>query len=833
MAALQSGPASPTALAAADFNADGAIDVVAGYSTGNGGVLALMRGNPDAYAPTDTTLYQKAMKGSVPPTFLSKASAFSLPESPDLLVTGDFNRDGNKDVLVGARGSSNLYLLAGDGTGNLLAPQVVPVLGQVRAFATTDDDHVAVSMDSSNGSQLTIFSPSSQGLTAGASYELPDSGDSVAWGNLGGGMDVAVGAGSNVVLVYGALTAKAQTETVTVPFKVQGLTLGDFIWDRDGRTEISVLADDGSIHILQHGTLNTAPLTAAELPARRAAIRGRHTQPAVAPNPTALGAWTVAKQLTYAGSAPSGPVSPSAFNSPRLASSSTHDLMVVDAGRSQLNILDTSGAAASPSAGVSFSGTPVAAIVLPQTIDTGRNIVVLTSNQSTPTVVHTNASVTQNVNTTADNDTINACTTSTTSIPSMLSLREAVCLANNLAPDTASINLPAGTYGLTSLETGELQQGTGNSYSLSIVGASASNTLIQQTDGHDRILEEDFVLAGNNPVAISNVTMQLGTCTTGTDCTFGGGAILAGGASGDSLILTNVVVSNNSASAGGGDDNGGGVNDAGGTLTITNSTISSNTTDSTGGGLFFTDQGVPNGEGSVTITNSSFSSNTDATAGGGGAYVNLDSGFTLTVSGSNFTGNKVTGGSAPGGGIFAEQGGSSTTTVTVSNSRFVGNSNPVGGTGIAVDEATANLQNNWWGCNAGPGNTGCDSVAINAGGGFSPWLVLSVSANPTQIFPNGTSLLTADLTHNSASTGGFSVPNGTPVSFGGTLDSSVNPTNTTLTSGQANSTSARRDQPRRGEWHRERRQRDVSVTINIKANTSTTVAVYDAGTDSP
>ena len=412
-------------------------------------------------------------------------------------------------------------------------------------------------------------------------------------------------------------------------------------------------------------------------------------------------------------------------------------------------------------------------------------------------------------------------------------MREAVCLANNLAPDTATINLPAGTYDLTSLETGELQQGTGNSYSLSIVGASTSNTLIQQTDGHDRILEEDLFVQGNNPVAISNVTMQLGTCTTGTDCTFGGGAILAGGGVGDNITLTNVVVSNNSVSAGGGGDDGGGVNDAGGTLTITNSTISSNTTDSTGGGLFFTDQGAPNGEGSVTITNSTFSSNTDATAGGGGAYINLDSGFTLTVSGSTFTENKVTGGSAPGGGIFAEQGGSSTTTVTVSNSRFVGNSNPVGGTGIAVDEATANLQNNWWGCNAGPGNTGCDSVAINAGGGFNPWLVLNISANPTQINANGTSQLTADLTHNSSGTGGFSVPNGTPVTFGGTLDSSVNPTSTTLTSGQANSTYTAGSTPGAGSGTASVDNQDVSVTINIKANTSTTVAVYDAGTDSP
>jgi hypothetical protein len=130
VAALQSGGASPTAMASADFDADGAPDVVAGYSTKAGGVLVLYRGNPDAYAPTDLTLYGKAAKGNVPPTFMPKAQAFSVPQSPDLIATGDFNRDGHRDVLVGTRGGS-LYLLAGDGRGNLLPPQIVSLTGRL------------------------------------------------------------------------------------------------------------------------------------------------------------------------------------------------------------------------------------------------------------------------------------------------------------------------------------------------------------------------------------------------------------------------------------------------------------------------------------------------------------------------------------------------------------------------------------------------------------------------------------------------------------------------------------------------------------------------------
>jgi len=792
VASLQAGSADPTALAAADFDADGAMDVVAGYSAKNGGLVVLMRGNPDAFAPTDLTLYGKAAKGNVPPTFLPKAAVFAVPESPDLIATGDFNRDGYKDVLVAARGSSNLYLLAGDGHGNLLAPQAVPVLGQVRAFAVTPDGHLALSLDGPSGSQLAILAPSTAGLTTVATYPLPARGDSVEWGSLGGGADVAVGAGSNIVMIYSALTSSAQTETVTVPFQVQGLVLGDFIWDRDGRTEISVLADDGSIHILQHGTLNTTPLTAAEIPARRAAIRGHHTQPATPPNPTALGAWTLAKQIPYTGSAPTGPVSHSAFNSPRLAGSSTHDLMVLDAAASQLNILDTSGATASPSAGVSFTGTPVAALALPQTIDARRGIVVLAAGQAAPVLIPAGGDPTFTVTTTADEDDAGACTntsvTSGTGGDGVLSLREAICEANNNAPSTSTINIGNGTYSLTSLETGELQVDTRVGYNLTINGTgTAAGTVIQQTDGHDRIFEADFALTGNNPFTIQNVTLHGGNCTTGTDCNFSGGAILAGSFTGDNLTLTNVVMSNNGANPTGGGtagaEGGGAIEfDTPPNLTITNSAFSSNTASGAGGAIEFKESG--NGGGNLSVTNSSFTGNT-AVIDGGGLSIGLATGFTATISGSTFTGNSVTEPAGTGGAI-SETFTGTTATITVSNSRFVGNSAPGGGTGAFTEAgSTGTLINNWWGCNAGPGNTGCDSV-IN--GTFDPWLVLGLSASPSQIDPAGASTLTADLTHNSNGTGGFSVPNGVNVTFAGGSLGSVNPTSTTFISGTATST---------------------------------------------
>ena len=849
VAALRAGTALPTALVATDFDADGAMDMVAGYSTNSGGVLALVRGNPDAYAPKDHSLYKKAMRGIVPTTFSSKASVVAVPESPDFLVTGDFNRDGRKDVLVAARGGA-LYLLAGDGRGHLLAPQEVPLSGQVMALAVTSDAHVAVSMDGPGGPSLAILAPSSRGLIVSATHTLPARGDAVAWGNLGGGADLAIGAGRHIVMIYNALGAKPQTETVNVPFQVLALALGDFIWDRDGRTEISVLANDGSIHILQHGVLDTHPLTASDIPGRRAAmtVRSKRSQ-----NPTSLGAWRVAKQLPYTGLAPSGPVSPSAFNSPRLAAAPTHDLLVLDAGQRQLNILDTSGTTASSSAAVLFSGTPVAALALPQKINAGRDIVVLISGQVAPVLIPADPDFLFTVTTVNDEDDASACSNTSTvtsgaGADGVLSLREAVCEANNSGAGTSVINVPAGTYSLSIstfggngsvYESGEIQVGNIAGTNISIVGTGTpSNTIINQTDGVDRLFEQDQALVGSVAVSVANVALAGGTPTTGLDAGYGGGAILGGGANGDDFVLTDAVMSNNITAP---TAAGGAVNFLVANFTAINSTFSNNiATQSTGGACAC---GSNDGQGNLVFTNSIFSNNivTDASTLsppaydiGGALDLTPGIGSAATISGSTFTGNQAQGSNGIGGAINGDG------ATTVSNSRIVGNSAATG-SGFVISGDVGSIGtviDNWWGCNAGPSNTGCDGVFIDTGdgatGAINPWLVLSITASSTQFLPNGTATLTADLTHDSAGTGGFSVPDGTGVVFGGTLGTD-NPASAITTNGLATSTFTAGATTGTGSGTATVDNQTVSVTINIgqppaiSSSNSTTFTVGAAG----
>jgi len=101
--------------------------------------------------------------------------------------------------------------------------------------------------------------------------------------------------------------------------------------------------------------------------------------------------------------------------------------------------------------------------------------------------------------------------------------------------------------------------------------------------------------------------------------------------------------------------------------------------------------------------------------------------------------------------------------------------------------SSTNAENNWWGCNAGPGNAGCDSVTGNVD--FDPWLVLGISASPNPIVADGSTTVTADMTHNSDGTdtsASGTVPL-TPVTFSAT-NGSMSPPAGTITAGQASST---------------------------------------------
>jgi CSLREA domain-containing protein len=142
-------------------------------------------------------------------------------------------------------------------------------------------------------------------------------------------------------------------------------------------------------------------------------------------------------------------------------------------------------------------------------------------------------------------------------------------------------------------------------------------------------------------------------------------------------------------------------------------------------------------------------------------------------------------------GFFLEAEDGFTLETAASFNRVVNNTNSqvTQHTGVGfAGTLNGSMENNWWGCNAGPGFGGC-GVVVGAGVDFDPWIVLGISASPGTISPGGTSTITADMTHNSAA----AVPSVTDfvpqvaVSFGAT-NGTVLPTSGTIVNGQATTT---------------------------------------------
>jgi Immunoglobulin I-set domain len=435
-----------------------------------------------------------------------------------------------------------------------------------------------------------------------------------------------------------------------------------------------------------------------------------------------------------------------------------------------------------------------------------------------------------------------------TPAPNDCSLRGAIALANTI-PGTTII-LPAGTYQLTidgSSETGFcFDQSVGDldisGNNTSIVGAGASTTIIQQTQPHDRVFCVDANLDGNFNFNISGVTITGGKETFGV----GGGGIVSG-AGGDNTTIQDCIISGNTAS-GSGSPVGGGLGNAGGSLNVSGTTFDGNTSVGSGGGLYF--GGAP-GAGTLSVSNSTFNNNTSSGGNGGGMLATQ--GASYTVSGSSFTGNKSQGSNGQGGGIFNESGTMSVTTSSFSGNQVtsgtgkgggIANSNSgiltanfnrialntaVTGSGASNNGGTANYNDNWWGCNGGPGSSGgCSSAANNVSGG-SPvtWLQLRHSASPSTICTNGTSTLTADIKGRNAGAALTTELNGLPAFpvppatiFSNAVLGSLSGASTQFVDGVATATYTAGNSAGSGSADATADNQTVTATVTIGANTT-------------
>lgn len=777
-AALQQGRAAPVSLLASDLDLDGAADLIAGYSDGRRGLIGVTRGNPQGYAPKDSAVYANALRGNVPPSFSADTRVFAVPESPDFMVAGDFRGTGGRDLLVGHQGGG-LYLLPSDGHGGFLPATRVSIGGGVSALAANDAGQVAAGVTGAGGNLVLVFDRRHGVLAnAVASYWLLAPATSLAWGYLGSGTssDLAVGAGNSLVVIYNAVTREAKSDTVQLGFETRSVVIGDFIWDRDHRMEIAALDGNGAVHLVQHGSLKTSTFSPSELAQQRAAA---HTA-----RPTGEGgAWSETRQLEFAPAGIARVAPQSRLQVSALSGQPSRELLVLDSALNQVRFTGTHNA-------ITLGTSPVAAQWLPAKLNGSRDLVVLTSGSTTPQIYSASSGAVLSVGSNHDEDDAGGCSAQGASLgdagpDGALSLREAVCEANSAPGQTITILLPSGNYGLGLVPSGsttdELELGTQSGADIFLIGSGTpADTIIQQTDGAHRVMSIDPNGVGNIAATILNISLIDGA----TNEDRGGGALLAGGA-GDAVNLSNVVVSNSVTSPSScGTGGGGGVAfSGGGTLIIAASTISNNlSTGCPGGGLYYDQQG---NAGNLTITNAVFDGNTSdggsGAAHGGGIWSNSTAGDSAIVAGSMFTKNVAKGSGSLGGAFYNAGGGE----LAISSSRIVGNTSDAAVTGVYSSGIDATATENWWGCNSGPGASGCDNVGSDtATVSWDPYVVLTLTPDSASIPINGSTIVTAAMTQDSAGNTGFSVPNGTPVVYGGTLGT-LNPSSAFTLSGKA------------------------------------------------
>jgi hypothetical protein len=423
------------------------------------------------------------------------------------------------------------------------------------------------------------------------------------------------------------------------------------------------------------------------------------------------------------------------------------------------------------------------------------------------------------VTSTTDSDGNDACTTPSVIEPaSPITLRNALCVANNMG-DSVSVIVGAGTY---ELSLGALSLGTQAGAALTVEAAPGTAPVIRG-GGTEQVMTLDPFLVGDVTVALTGLTI-----TGGVDNVYGGGAIIAGSggiATGDSLVVTDSTFIDNAATSDATNSPGGAIQFVGGSLTVVDSTFSGNSAGSSSGGAIAY-QAMPGlVDQTLTISGSTFSNNstssTSTLPNGGGALelFDLDGTATMSITDSTFTGNAATGSAvnpARGGAIWLHSGAltllrstltdnslsadvpaggaaiqvESGATLTASYNRLTDNTD---GAGVfAASGASVSAPNNWWGCNAGPGTSGCSAVVPATTDTFTPYLQLRAEATPTIILPTETtSTITADLLTNSAGTsvapGDLTAFNGRPVQWSAILPAAARAgaTSSTLRNGAA------------------------------------------------
>jgi CSLREA domain-containing protein len=298
-ASIDLGPARTAALGHLD--SDGVVDLVVGHGEGNQAFAVVTLGDPRFRLGARHDQLRE-LDGLVPEQpFASEAVVYPLPFAPDWAAVGDYDADGDFDVVFAARGLAKLFWMAGDGHAGLDAGHTIKLSGGVTAFISGEVNRpdgltdLVVAVHGANGSNLVVFESPLGALRGDPELHTissPITSLALEWFDDDGWPDIAAAAGDTVVVVSGRdrrLTLKREKrEAVAAATKtaleferaVTGIAAGDFV-GRDQRAQLAVRLDDGSVTLLrraegafQRSDLGTLPPEGTMISARNSGLPG-------------------------------------------------------------------------------------------------------------------------------------------------------------------------------------------------------------------------------------------------------------------------------------------------------------------------------------------------------------------------------------------------------------------------------------------------------------------------------------------------------------------------------------------------------------------------------
>lgn len=404
----------PFGLARADFDNDGMQDLAVSSQDGSSGTVRIFRGNLGSVYPNAPEARDAVAAGTpVGAPFVLPGLDVSSPVTPEFMIAGDFDGDGNADLAVAKSGDDVLYVLPGIGNGTFGEARSVAVTGTVTTVASGDVNRpdgrpeLIVGVTNGRSSQILVVS----GVTAvdGAApvgIDVPGRVNDIAVGDVTGMRfaDIVASTTAGVVLVPGRdssrETPRLESELVVSRPDVRSIALGDFSGGR--RLDVALLGDNGRIDLL------------------------------VGPDPVEGTAKSSEKPSSVEGFAETGAGS-ERIVAANVSSRTGMDLVALDRAGNSLAVLEGGYAAKGGDAALAaydVAGTPVAAIPMRLNPDAIDDLVIVTAESAVPVVMNS-AKLRA------------AFTVVNTNDSGAGSLRDAITQANMLAgADTIDFNIP-------------------------------------------------------------------------------------------------------------------------------------------------------------------------------------------------------------------------------------------------------------------------------------------------------------------------------------------------------------------------------------------------------